>query len=201
MATPLVASYRIKLQYVVGGLTHVNHAYCVPQATGAQPWKLIKRGAVVSTLTWQAIAGNWWHNVWIDLMASSVPGALATLEQKVGLLWVPLDFLNIVDPGVGGPTFTPAQQATLVLRDTSFDKIRVVFLETVDGYLGHSANGHGLTTQFDLIIPEYEGSGTSESSPVNWQVGRSNNYMLTAGAVAGLTLDQNRKLKRARHDE
>jgi hypothetical protein len=201
VATPLTALFRITLTYVVAGLSHKVRAYVRPVAVGAQPWVLNDRTNTPMIITWRDVALGWWLHIFAPVMTSSVPGASAVLEQFVAGLWQPIDFYSVVQVGLDPAPPTLAEEATYVIRDTAFKKIRVILLETTQGYLGHSNTGMGVTGSFDVVTPYLNGATPVATSPWNWQVSRGNRYFLAAGAIAGLTLDQNRKLKRARHQE
>lgn len=200
MATPLVAAYRITLNYTVAGLAHKWRGYCKPNAVGAQPWSLITFNSLFVD-TWVASIQALWSQLCNFAFTTDVAPATAQLEQNLGLLWVPLDFTLLTGSGTNTPPATLAQQYTAVVRDTAFRKMRVVLLETAMPYLGHSSSGVGLGTLSDNTTQAWSGAITSAAYPFQWQISRGGNYILRAGAIAGVTFDQNRKLKRARHVE
>lgn len=201
MSQPLIATYRITFSYTVLGLLHKFRAYCKPVAVGVQPWVLRDRNGAATALNWANIAFDAWRDYFANQYPPSVTGAAAVLENFQSPLWVPLDFTTIAQAGGSGDAINPTQQSTWVIRDTAFKKIRVIWLETTAPFLGHSANGLGLYVESTPVTHAYDGTVTVDQAPFQWQVSRGDRYVLAAGSVAGLTYDQNRKLKRARHDE
>lgn len=200
MATPLTATYRITMTYTPSPLTHKWRGYVKPVAAGPQPWSLTTFDGL-SVDTWVASIQAWWNVLRTFMYDTTTPAPDAVLEQHAGLLWVPLDFAALTGAGTLGVGNAAAQQTTIVVRDTAFAKMRIVLLEPNQPYLGHSSTGLGLTAGATAIANEYNGVANTPADPYNWQVSRGNRYVLRAGAISGLTFDQNRKLKRARHEE
>lgn len=200
MSQPLLATNRVSLKYTVAGLQHVWRAYVNAGALiGGFPSFVDRNG--LNTSNWHAAYTAWWAILASMWPASAVPAPQATFEQLSGTLWNPIDVLTLPGGGSGGGVYQPAQESTWVIRDSAFKKLRIIFLEISQPYLGHAATGYALSVPTDNVTAGYDGTSTAAAMPFMWQVSRGNRYVLPSGSVAGLTFDQNRKLKRVRHYE
>jgi hypothetical protein len=197
MSQPLLATNRITVAYTCSGLQHKQRAYCIRgfDTGGGEPQVTFRDGS--TGLPWDAAAQGIW-NATRAMMATSVAAATAIFEELVGLAWVPLAGVTLTGIGLAGGTPQPAQQASLVLRDTAFKFIRVILLETTQFYVGHSPTGLTLGADAAAWVNDYNGAETLAGEPFQWQVSRGKRYILASGAVAGVTYDLNDKLKRAR---
>lgn len=200
MSTPLTALARITINYTVLNLVHKHRMYVRLDPTGGTPVFVMDRDATPH-ISWIGAAQRVWDIVGGVLIGAGEPAPTAILEDYVAPYWRPHDFVTLSGVSGGGTASFPTSQATWVVRDTAFKFIRVIWLETLAGVLGHSSSGLGLSGPLTAVTNELAGPVVAHLSPWAWQVSRGNNYIAATGAIAGLTLDQNRKLKRVRHDE
>jgi hypothetical protein len=194
MSTPLTADYRIKIEFQQNGQPHVWHGYCRLNDLGDSP-PSIKDRTLASPISWTDAAQaacDGLSFVWAALDADPI----ATLEHLVGILWLPQDFATLTSPASG--TLVPASMFTLVCRTSSNKKIRVIAMETGDGYVGHSPSGMGINGQADQMVPYWDGSSIIANAPFLWQVARNNAFIAATGGVAGGTYDLNDRMKRRR---
>lgn len=194
MPTPLVATYRIVTQYTVSSLVHVQHSYCQPDTVDGDDTTLVPRDGGAAIL-WSDAADKQWANAFTYWVVAD-DGAVATLEHRVGSIWNPVAFHTLT--GGGGGSLAAASQLTVVMRDTSFKKLRLTLMEGNTGYVGHSASGVGMPGDIDSLIYAFTTPVDDRACPGNWVKSRSNLFLLESGTVAGATLDLNDKLKRAR---
>lgn len=197
MATPLTATARITLQYVVDGFLHKLRAYVAYNLVLGVPQLNDRDG--ITTVQWQLGAQNLWDHVRAVLNTSAVPApATATLESRAGALWNPVVQVTLTGAGSQGGTYFKASEATWVLRDTAFKKIRFIILEWAFGYAYHSATGASTQTEIQGISDGLSGANVGANEPYRWMKSRGDRFLLATGDIAGLTLDLNDKLKRAR---
>jgi hypothetical protein len=195
MATPLTATHRMDVSYFVSGELHHRHEYCKKGTTlfAGHPSVVLNDGT--TEIDWRDAAqrltdkiGNW------SLMDAHPTVAL---EERSGSVWNPVDFYTSTTLAETG-TLAPASQLTVVLRDTSFEKLRVTLMEGRTGYVGHSPSGLGINTEIDNVVAAWTTPGSDDFNPFNWAKSRGDRYLLSSGTCAGATLDLNDKLKRRR---
>jgi hypothetical protein len=196
MSTPLVSSRRITLTYVVLGLSHKHRHYAVNADSGGIRQVLHRDGTTV--ISWTDAAQALWDAI-RQVLDNTVPAATALLEDRSGTLWLPTASATLSNAGQVSGVVNIASQITTVLRDTTFKKIRSIVLEHDEGYVGHSATGHTISSAVTSMVSALDGTVVSPAeTPFNWIVGRSENYILSSGAVAGVTLDSNDRIRRSR---
>lgn len=194
MTTTLTATHRIFTQWINDGIIHDSIAYC-ERGTDIAGIPYLKDRDGVTELPWtDAIAQL--RVALQSVVGNTFAGLSHQLEERSGSLWFPVAFGTTLALS-GGPA-QPASQFTLVLRDTSFLKIRVTLLECIHGYVGHSNTGLGINGAIDDFVGNYNGDGGGSDMPYRWQKSRGNNFILGVGSVAGGTLDLNDKMKRRR---
>lgn len=193
--TPLTATHRLQMQYVITGFTHTIHAYCERGADILGAKQLVDRDGILP-LPFQDVAQEWWADVSLNL-GEDVPPPVVLLQERSGLLWLPIDSFTPTGTGGSDPS-TLANQLTVVVRDTDFRKIRITVLETINGYVGHSPSGRGIDANIDAFCDAIDGVDTDIHAIYRWQKSRGDNFILATGAIAGATLDLNDKLKRGR---
>lgn len=198
MATPLSATHRMTIAYQVKSRTHKLRMYVKLGAPIAGVQQFIQRDGVTLTPFPTAAQEVW--DIIRSLLEAATPAASALLEVASGPLpiWLPVDTATLTGVGTHSGAANIASQATWVVRDSAFNKVKVLVMEHCEGYLGHSNTGLGVSTPLDSVTTNLFTSGAPADSSYFWQVGRSNLYLLTTGTVAGLTLDLNDKLKRDR---
>jgi hypothetical protein len=195
LSTPLTATHRFSFTYAVDGLQHVAIAYCKRQDPLIGGMGVANRDGSSLTSIGDAAQGYW--DLMKQQMLGSVPVPTVLFEERSGLLWFPLAGVAVTGAAGAGANFH-ASQYTLVVRDTSFKKLRITWMEGALGYVGHSPSGLGLGAGADNIANGYNGVGFGAHDPYVWQKSRGDRYILAAGAIAGATLDLNDKLKRRR---
>lgn len=194
MATTLTATHRITLTYVCTGFTHLWRGFCKVGSTVLGVRQLVCRDGITE-ISWKDGIEYWGSKV--PEFADCDATMSALLEVRSGTLWNPLD-ADAFTVGLFGGTFAPASQYTAVVRDTAFKKIRVVLMEGFNGYVGHAASGYGINAGLDDMSDVLNGNDADPLTNYQWQKSRGDNYILASGAIAGVTLDLNDKLKRAR---
>jgi hypothetical protein len=197
MSQPLLATFRMVINYRVAGVNHAWRGYCfAPTPTVGAPDILQRDG--VSVLDWTDAANYSWDQMRTLYNTGSIDSAQAVLEQFADPVWNPISFHTLTGGGASSASQKNAQQITYVLRDTAFFKLRFILLETVQGYTGHVGTGYGLGTDQNSFTEKLDGTETNVNAFWNWQKSRGNRYFLASGTVAGLTFDLNDKLKRRR---
>lgn len=194
MPSTLTATHRIVAKWQNSGLEHVQRAYCELGTPIGGVQQLVSRDGVSPIPVPDAYQGMF--DALSAILADTDAAISFSLEERTGLIWNPLDFDSI--PPFTGRTLVPASQFTLVLRDTAFIKIRVVVLETAEGYVGHSASGLGINANTDDFTNNYNGNTGVGTEPFFWQKSLVDNFILAGGSVAGGTYDLNDRAKRDR---
>jgi hypothetical protein len=192
MATPLTATYRLHIPYISQGRAHVQHQY-VRIATLTPTITLRARDGVTETL-WTDVVDGIVPGIAETLPAGSSFGAV-TLENLAGVVWNPIASYTAAAPVVAGTAF-PATQLTVVMRTTTFKKIR---LQVMD--LKYAAPGHWIDRTLAPggvvgYLSRYDGLVASGTDAWFYAVGRDNSYLQTS-PFAGITIDLNDKLRRA----
>lgn len=195
MATPLSAIHRLTLNYNVAGFSHVLRAYCARGADVSGVPQLLARDAVSLVSVPSAAQGLW--DLIREVHPSGTLAATGFFEARSGLVWNPIIGLTPTGAGTGGAA-TLAQQETITVRDANFNKIKVVIMESDQGYIGHSASGLGINSEVDDQITRLNGTDTDANAPFNWMKSRGNAYISATSPIAGVTMDLNDKLKRRR---
>jgi hypothetical protein len=198
MGQELLATARIELSYVVNGLAHKLRHYCTIVYVLGQPQVADRDG--LNTLIWDAgVAQFWWNRVRGMLENGAVQGtAQAQLQSRSGTIWNPIAYATLSGGGAGNASTKSASQATFVLRDTAFKKIRAMILEHTEGYVFHSLDGTGGSSATLVWANAYTGADTDGNAMYRWVKSRGDRFILGRGSAAGLTFDLNDKLKRAR---
>jgi hypothetical protein len=124
--------------------------------------------------------------------------AQAQLQTRSGTIWNPIAFATLSGGGAGNASTKAASQATFVLRDSAFKKIRAMVLEHTEGYVFHSLDGTGGSSATQFWAGGYTGVDTNSNAMYRWVKSRGDRFILGTGMAAGLTFDLNDKLKRAR---
>lgn len=195
MAQALVAEFRVVITYTVVGKPHVQRSYCQVEDISDVVPNLIGRDSDLTE--WTDCAQGWWDEM-RGIVDNSAIGANAVLEQRTGAIWFPMKSVALTDNGAGSVE-TLASQYTLVVRDTAFKRIRVIIMEPGTGlYVGHSANGLGITELTDDVANAWNGENADLTMPYNWAKSRGDRYVLGSGAIAGGTYDLNDRMKRER---
>lgn len=192
MSTILTASWRISVPYTVTGQNHKVHAYARIATT--TPSFALRHRDLSTNLDWEDCADQFVRYFADGFLSSAATFGTVLLEQLSGGLWLPQATHAVSSTQTG--TTVPASQVTCVLRDTAFKKIRLVALDTKYQPPLKWANMPTATVIDDNLV-EWTSDYTDTASPFLWQVGRSNNF-LQADPVAGISVDLNDKLRRAR---
>lgn len=192
MSTVLVASWRITIPYTVTGQNHKVHAYARIATT--TPSFGLRHRDLTTVIPWTDAADQFNRYFGDAFLPAAATWGTVLLEQLVGSLWQPQATHSVTGTQTG--TTIPASQVTVVLRDTTFKKIRLVALDTKYQPPIRWAN-LPTGTVIDNNLVEWTGAYTDTASPFLWQVGRSNNF-LQADPIAGISVDLNDKLRRAR---
>lgn len=193
MATPLAATYRIHVPYISGGRPHSLRHYCRLATSGTHPLIHVRSGD--TGIDWRDAATRLAGNISNSLPSGASIGTLL-LEQLIGLTWVAVDSASPGTITFSG-TLYPATQATCVLRDTAFKKVRAELLDINYPAPAHWPGVPSGTGTGGLInwTTGYTVAAASPDDPYNWMVGRSNSF-LQDNPIAGLTVDLNDRIRR-----
>lgn len=197
MSTPLTAVSKLEFKYDIRGFTHRINMYMAYNNILGQHQMNDRDG--ITTVLWTVGAQYIWDllRVLYTTMDLTV-GAQLSLFDRSGLFWNLVDVAQLTGVGTLGSGVAVAHQATWVLRDTAFKKLRFVVLETLAAYVGHSQDGTTLGTPFNNVTGSLSGGDVSANAPYRWMKSRGNRFLAATGVVAGLTFDVNDKLKRRR---
>lgn len=202
MATPLTASYRMSFQYVVSSYTHVIRHYVRAVIVGGDYKVVLKDG--VTQITPQQCADGM-GNALDNLFQTANPASAAwTLEHLSGMAWNPVATGGTATESGVSTAPALASQITLVLRDTSFKKVKAVVMESTVkppyhfNVLGSNTGAlHNFSSLLWAFCLEYDADTGELNPPQKWVVSRGNDYLQDHPFV-GVTGDLNDKIRRGR---
>lgn len=197
MSQPLLATARLQFLYQVSGFNHRLNCYVAYNDVLGQHQMVDRDG--ITTVLW-SLGGQYLWDKFRALYSAASLAAPASLSlfQRSGSLWNLIDVTTLTGIGTSGGAFTAGNMYTWVLRDLQFKKLRFLSLENVYGYVGHWNNGLRGDAATDAVTNMLSGADASANAPYRWMKSRGDRFLAASGAVAGLTLDLNDKLKRAR---
>jgi hypothetical protein len=191
MSTPLSASYRLEFPYTSAGRPHKIRAYA--RIATLTPSITLEARDGATEIDWTLAAAQF-ADAMSEVMPSGSTFGTVTLQHKTGLVWVPIA-TTAVSQSVAG-TAMPATQVTMVLRTTTFKKIRWTMLDTNQAAPAHASGVPGSGVIHGTAAFFYNTGSNDPSDPYFWQVGRDNQYLADASFV-GWTVDLNDKVRRA----
>lgn len=193
MATPLTAQWRVTIPYLVQGRNHKVRFYVNDATVGGTTYQIPDRTAVL--MNWETGVDSFIVSLG-NIMSSGDTVGTCLLEQLVSGIW---QLRATHTPGTFTVTgsYVPSSQATLVLRDTNFKKLKVVILDTGVQPPEHAVTVSGCDSQSQFFVTEFTSAGAGAQPPYKWVVSRSKAYIDPAGFV-GYTVALNRKIRRAR---
>lgn len=195
MASPLLATHRATVEYIVAGQRHTYHAYCQLAPVLLGVYSVFDRDGI-ATIAFDTLAQTLWDIIRIGYNNAMGPPTVH-LDELVSGVWVPIHFTTVVGGGSAADPTQFASQLTVVLRDRLFRKLRVEWMEMKFGYAGHTNIATGLGAQIQSIVEAYT-TGTLATGPYRWQVSRSNQYIADSGPLAGVTEGYNNRIRRDR---
>jgi len=193
METPLVASLRIELGYLVNTITHKIRIYVGGTPAGDATFLNRNDGNPLQS----------WHDA-ADELALLVGNLLpptgvtqsALLQSRAGTLWIPIASYATSVSGSAG-TVVLASQNTFVVRDTAFLKARWEVMETGIALPFHYPSGTTDNARLNAVTASFNGTAGRTSMLSAIMKSRGDNFLL-ASPVAGVTGDFNDKLRRRR---
>ncbi len=195
MSTPLSALGRIVQPYTIDGLTHLVHAYVRNPQVSAGQWKINTRSTDANDLNWEDAADALAESLSYLMALATTPGT-AELQTYASGIWTVRSTHSVALTHKAG-TYIKSSQATMVLRDINFKKVKVVLIEGIPQPPSHFTTAATGFTDFDNYMKQWLSNFTVTNAPYSWQVGRGNQYLNTSGFV-GFTTSLNRKIRRAR---
>jgi hypothetical protein len=194
MTTPLIASWRIEMQYLITGQSHRVRVYVRDVLPADGSFTITERDSS-TTLNW-VTAGGSLQDILAGLLPAGTSFGSLLLQQHVGILWQPVSAATHV--GIAGSgTVRSATEITLYMRDSTFKPVKVSILDTnqtaPEHWNGLPTVGQNAVEHGQFI--EWTELHTLANAPWMWQVGRSNNY-LAVGPIVGITTSLNRKSRR-----
>lgn len=176
MSQSRLATSRIMLPYTTSGITHKAYAYCKANLVGSD-WMIDDRAGGGSTLAFEDCADAWGgSHAEISVTSDTVFGTLE-LQQKSGSSWVTKAVKVYPGTPSGGGSLVTCSQVTLTLRDSQFNKIKVVMLDTSVGYPNQIRTPTAGSTAMDNFIKHFNSDNTAAADPYNWIVSLSNHFL------------------------
>ncbi len=197
MSQPLLATAKLEFQYTVSTFVHRLNMYIAYNDVLGQHQMVDRDG--ITTILWTVGAQYLWDKIRAMYNPTAMPApAQLSIFQRSGIFWNLIDIATLTGAGssVGGETL--ANQYTWVLRDLQFKKLRFVLLEGINGYTGHWQNGLTPDPAMNAVTNALSGADANANAPYRWFKSRGDRFLAATGNIAGLTLDLNDKLKRAR---
>ena len=196
MSVTIVASGRIVASYAVDGLNHKAHAYVRNAQLVGSSWMINSRATDSNDKLWSNAAQGFMDALSVILKTANTTWGDASLETYAGGIYTVRATATITPVGANDQLVL-ASQSTLVLRDTSFNKVKVEVMEAGTPTPFHTTSKTGGNATVDLFVSYFTADHGNTNDPYNWMVGRGNQYLNTSPFV-GWTTTYNRKLRRAR---
>jgi hypothetical protein len=178
--------------YQISELTHVARSYVEIQVlAGAASTLAVRSGG--TPLLWTDAAARWVAQFG-NILAAASTGMGVLLERFSGGVWLPVAAVS--ESLAGDGALTPCSQITMTLRDSAFEKVKVVVMDTNEAApqkLSTPTSGNG---GFDAWIAEYIGS-VDDSSAYNWLKSRGDRFLL-ANPFVSVAVDLNDRVRRDR---
>lgn len=195
MSQTLISTARMQLSYTIAGLQHKLNLYVKNATPSGGTYDIDVRPSVGGVITFDHAADGI-ADVLEELMPSGATLDSVALQLLTGSIWNSVYFANpSMTPSAN--TYVKAQQVTLVLRDTSFFKVKVITLEQTFPLPVHYSSYAALGGDTLNYVKEFTGNNTVTYPPFNWVVSRGERF-LADGPFVGLTTDLNDKVRRAR---
>lgn len=197
MSVPLTSTHRIRLEYTVAGKLHnIRHYVRGATLTGGN-YNINSRTLDENDVLWEDAALGLANSV-IYAFSTDITIGTAYLEARTGTLWNVVAVATVSpEANASGTSAFVGWQQTLVLRDKTFKKVKVIILEGNYGTLKHSVSLSGIPTAQQSFAKQYTSSFTVTHPPFEWMVSRGNQYLDDASFV-GYTNTSNRRVRRSR---
>lgn len=172
MPQPFLATFRIYYPYTYSGRVHKGYQF-VKAHLVSSAYKIIDVSNNDHDPSDCAQRGKIWYTA---LMPST--GTLGTpeLQEKVGNIWVIREALTITGT-TGGSTVFPGSQVTATLRDSAFNKLKLVCLDTNQTPPQRIRSTTGGDTYMDAALAPFLQEASDPDDPFLWLVSRSNHYL------------------------
>lgn len=181
MSQDLVATARIHMFYTVSGHDHEVSFFCKATEVGGN-WVLTDRDTGVTAIAWGDAVEQVAYGVNAILPSAVASMGAALLETRTGIMWNAVDAHTVsAQPGRG--SLVPYSQATLTLRDTAFNKCRVIMLETNQALGYQLVSPTGGDANADDMIGKFISTTTDAAAPYRWMVSKSNHFLHTNSFV------------------
>lgn len=194
MPQALLATYRLRTEYTIGGLTHKTVQYV--KGVSGSPGSIILTDRTSATHTLQQAADAWAQNL-DAILDNTLTSVNVFLDQLVAGIWQLVDTVTVSLAGSSGTAYKPATQLTYVFRDSSFFKMKVVLIEASQSAPAHWTSPTGGGSSNNTLVKEYTSGHVSTHAVWLWGVSRGNRYLADSPFVGG-TCTLNRKIRRAR---
>jgi len=195
MPVPLIATWRMHIEYQVLSLTHTLNMYCSADLVSGDYVINLNAGG---TCTVQQAADGFGAGFVPMYRDTDLISCVAQLQEKSGFSWLTRDVKTVNGtPATTGATVL-ASQNTLVLRDISSHIGKIIALETTVGLPFHVTSPGSIPARLIGFYNEFsEDSGSGTYRPAKWVVTRGDNALQDEPLI-GATGDFNDKVRRAR---
>lgn len=195
MPQAFTATYRIHLTWTMDTQPHSLNAFVKISNASATPPTIKDRSN--ADVDWDDAAQGLADSLAYS-MDQNTSAMQATLQHLVNGAWQPVDAASL--------TITPSSfegnkggQVTVTLRDTTFDKVKVVFLEPFWDIPSHYTDPLAGSANVDNTLKQFTPAHTVNNAPFLWMVSRSQDYLHATAAFVAATGALNRKVRRARN--
>lgn len=202
METPLTATARIDFVYTINTLPHHLVHYCEWDGSTSTP--TLARNGGGAAIALQDAADSITAAMSQIFSQDDDQNVDFTLQERSGSVWLDRVFGTSHMDTDWTNVRIPASQMTLVLRDTEFKFLRVVYLESAQPLPYHfSSMGsntgplHTFSTRLWSTAYAYNSPSESATNAWDWVKSRGDNF-LNSSAFVGITGDFNDKVRRAR---
>lgn len=172
MAQPFLATFRIYYPYHYEGRYHKGYQFCKAHLIGSA-YKIIDKSNNDLDPDDCAQRGKIWFS---GLLPSTGYIGTPELQEKLGNIWVTRQALTITGAS-GGSSIFPGSQVTATLRDSAFNKVKLVCLDTNQTPPQRLTTTTGGDTYMDAALAPFLQEAADPADPFLWMVSRSNHYL------------------------
>ena len=201
MAEPLTAEYRLRLDIVVGGLTHKMRQFCEASASllAASGYFLFDRSGL-ATIDAGDAAQSFWTMV-ASVYGTSVTAPQWILENRSGVVWNPVTAGTTTGTGAITGSYFDATQFTISMRSTLFTRLRLIILEQNKTQNAAKINSlSALSASWSAALAAgISGSDSDASGYFQWARSKNKRELNATSPFISSTFDLNDKVRRSRN--
>lgn len=194
MSQAFTATWRMFLPYTVDGVLHKAYALCRIALDGSD-YKLEDRVSGANAYVW-TLGAEKYGLAMGQCVPSGVTYGTMELQHKVGFIWQTQD-THTYSGSPGASTYVKGSQITLTLRDSAFNKVKIVELDITQQLPAKYNAWNGGSSSLDAFVGPFTENSTDDHDPWHWIQSRSMHFLADSPFVSvKLTLNSQLENKR-----